>query len=354
MKRLDISRRTLFTLIAFAVTSALIYFSDPYPTRTLNLAVGQPGSSYDVLGRNLATYFKRYGLQINLIETTGMREGVAKLDDDQSAINAAFMTAGQPLPVAWSGLVSLGSVQYSPLWLIYRGNTPKNEMELFQKKIAIGVDGTNTQSLFKTIAQANGYSVSDQPNLFKIKHAEAVELFNAGEIDAIFIVDGIDSENIQKLLQNPKNQLYNFQYADAYAWQLPYVRKLTIPKGSFNLETHNPRSDINLLATSITLLVEENTHPYIQWLLLKAIRELHNDGTHHFSTLNFFPARLDSGVELSSIAERYYDSGFPELTKYMPFWIAIYFDRIWVVLLSFLAVILPIRELWSVINDLKK
>lgn len=352
LKRFDISRRTLFALIGFAVAAALIYFSKPYPTEPLNLAIGQQGTSYDLLGRNIAAYFKRYGLQVNLIETTGMQESVVKLDDDKSAINAAFMTAGQAPPVAWSGLVSLGSVQYSPLWLIYHGNKPKSELDLFRSKIAIGADGTNTQALFKALAQARGYPVENQPNLLKIKHADAVTLFNAGKIDAIFMVDGIDSENISKLLENPENRIYNFQQADAYTWQLPYLNKLTIPKGGFSLETLNPREDVNLLATSITLLVEENTHPYIQWLLLKAIRDIHNDGAHHFSPLNFFPARLDSSVDLSSIAERYYDTGFPELTKYMPFWLAIYLDRFWVVFLSFLAVILPVRELWSVIKDL--
>lgn len=353
LKKLGITRRTAVALLAFAIAPILIFLSDPYPTHSLNLAVGQQGTSYDMLGRNIAAYFKAYGLHVNLVETSGMREGFAKLDDDQSAINAAFMTAGQPAPVAWSGLVSLGSVQYSPLWLIYRGTPPPDELQLFKKRIAIGTDGTNTQALFKTLSTALGYPVADQPNLLKIKHAEAVTLFNAGLIDAIFIVDGIDSDNIRKLLQNPENRIYSFKQADAYTWQFPYLHKLIVPQGAFTLQPLNPRNDIHLLATSITLLVEENTHPYIQWLLLKAIRDIHNDGDHHFAPLNFFPARLDSSVELSNIAERYYDTGFPELAKYMPLWLAIYLDHFWVVLLSMLAVILPLRELWSVIKDLR-
>lgn len=353
LTRFKISRRTAVALVLFAIAPVLIYLSDPYPTKPLNLAIGQHGTSYDVLGRKIAAYFEAYGLEVNLIETSGMQEGIAKLDDDQSAINAAFMTAGQTAPVAWSGLVSLGSVQYSPLWLIYRGTPPESLLALFQKKIAIGADGTNTQALFKTLSNVLGYPVANQPNLLKIKHAEAVTLFNDGLIDAIFIVDGIDSDNIRKLLDNPENRIYSFKQADAYTWQLRYLNKLTIPQGAFSLQPVNPREDVHLLATSITLLVEENTHPYIQWLLLRAIRDIHNDGAHHFASLNFFPARLDSSVALSEIAERYYDSGFPELTKFMPFWLAVYLDRFWVILLSFLAVILPVRELWSVIKDLR-
>ena len=346
-------KKALAVSLGLLAVLGLVYLSDPYPTRPLNLAVGQRGSSYDMLGQKLAAYFKAYGLRVNLIETSGMGEGIAKLDDDTSTINAAFMTAGQPAPIAWSGLVSLGSVQYSPLWLIYRGETPNTELELFQRKIAIGADDTNTQALFKTLAHTLGYPVENQPNLLKIKHAEAIQLFNTGEIDAIFIVDGIDSENIRKLLDNPRNQIYNFHLADAYTWQIPYLNKLSIPKGGLNLPTLYPANDTSILSTSMTLLVEENTHPYIQWLLLKAIRETNNGGPQGFASTNFFPARLDSTVALSDIAERYYDSGFPELAKYMPLWLAVYLDRFWVILLSFLAIILPLKEIWLIAQGLR-
>lgn len=354
LTQLNLSRRTIVALAVFAVLPVLVYLSDPYPTRSLNLAVGQKGTSYEVLGKNIQTYFQRYGLEVNLVETTGMQEGVVKLDDDQSVINAAFMTAGQPAPVAWSGLVSLGSVQYSPLWMIYRGATPQDFRDFIHRKIAIGADGTNTQALFRALAGAYGFQLADQSNLLRVKHAEAVTLFNAGLIDAIFIVDGIDSDNIRNLLQNPDNQIYSFQRTDALTWQYPYLSKLIIPKGALDLKITRPNKDTDLLATSTTLLVEENTHPYIQWLLLKAIRDIHNEGDHHFSPENFFPARLDSNVALSEIADRYYDSGFPELVKYMPFWLAVYLDRFWVVLLSFLAIVLPVRELWAIVSDLRR
>lgn len=347
-------KRTLLVGIGLFAVLGLIYLSAPYPTRPINLAVGQKGSSYDALGQKLAAYFKEYGLRVNLIETTGMSDSVSKLDDDNSAINAAFMTAGQAAPTEWSGLVSLGSVQYSPLWLLYRGDTPKNELELFNRKIAIGADDTNTQALFKTLANTLGYNVENQPNLLKIKHAEAVERFNAGEIDAIFIVDGINSDYIRKLLGNPQNHIYNFRLADAYTWQIPYLNKLTIPEGGLSLPALYPASDINLLSTSMTLLVEENTHPYVQWLLLKAIRDISNGNAQGFAATGFFPARLDSTVALSHIAERYYDSGFPELAKYMPLWLAVYLDRFWVILLSFLAVILPLKEIWGIAEAVRE
>lgn len=351
-KHIHISRRTIVTLLVCLALPWGIYLTKPYPTHPLNLAVGQKGSSYEAIGHKLASYFEKKGLKINLVETSGIMEGVAKLDDDDSLINAAFMSAGQAPPPQWSGLVSLGSVQYSPIWLIYRGETPEGNA-LFSKKIAIGADDTNTQSLFKTLAKTRGYPVDAQSNFLKIKHSEAVNLLNSGAIDAVFIVDGFDSENVQSLLKNPANKIYSLELADAFTRQITYLNKLSIPKGSLNLATLNPESDKTILATSTTLLVEEDTHPYIQWLLLKAIRDINNEGSRFFAPPNFFPAQLDLTIGLSKVAERYYAHGFPELMEYMPWWLAIYLDSIWVFALTLLAVIVPIKELWSAFNDLR-
>ncbi len=351
-RKVSLSNRTITTLVLLIALPIVIYLSKPYPTETLNLAIGQHGSSYETLGKKLAEHFAKHGLKINLIETSGMDEAVNRLDDDGSTINAAFMSAGRPVSNSLSGLVSLGSVQYSPIWLIYRGNTPKDEVELFNRKISIGADGTNTQTLFKTLATARGFDIRDQNNLLSLKHAEAVEQLNAGALDAIFIVDGFDSVNVQDLLNNPSNRIFNVNLADAYTKQIPYLSKLNVPKGALNMATLNPESDTTILATSTTLLVEENTHPYIQWLLMKAVRDINNEGSRFFAPPNFFPAQLDTSVRLSKIAARYYNSGFPELTEHMPWWLAIYLDRIWVVILSVLAIFVPMRQLWSAINDL--
>ena len=54
LKGLNISRRTAVMLVLFIMAPVLIYLSDPYPTKPLNLAVGQKGTSYEVLGRHIA------------------------------------------------------------------------------------------------------------------------------------------------------------------------------------------------------------------------------------------------------------------------------------------------------------
>lgn len=338
-----IQNNRLLAITCLIGCALLIALSRPYPTEKVYLSVGQKGSSYDVLGDYLEIYFKKYGLELVKVETRGLDDGLDKLDDDHSQINAAFLAAGRAKPEQWSGLVSLGSVQYAPAWLFYRGER-LSEQDLLHKKIAIGAEGTNTLSVFKAIANARGFDI-DNNNLLKVKHSEAVALLNAGLIDGLFIVDGFDSDNVQALLNDPKNNIYSYSLASAFERQLPFLKKLSIPRGALDLKDLRPQTDTEILSTTITLLVEDTLNPYTQWVFLKAIRELNNNRTHFFAAPGFFPAYLDRSIPLSSIAQRYYDSGFPPLTEYLPLWLAIYLDRMWIYILGLLAIMLPLASL---------
>lgn len=339
-----IQNNRLLALACLIGCGLLIALSRPYPTEKVYLSVGQKGSSYDVLGDYLETYFKKYGLELVKVETRGLDDGLDKLDDDHSQINAAFLAAGRAKPEQWSGLVSLGSVQYAPAWLFYRGEK-LSDQDLPKKRIAIGAEGTNTLSVFKAIANARGFDFENHDNLLKIKHSEAVALLNAGMIDGLFIVDGFDSDNVQALLADHKNKIYSYNLANAFEKQLPFLKKLSIPRGALDLKDLWPQTDTEILSTTITLLVEDTLNPYTQWIFLKAIRELNNNRTHFFAAPGFFPAYLDRSIPLSSIAQRYYDSGFPPLTEYLPLWLAIYLDRMWVYILGLLAIVIPLTSL---------
>lgn len=334
----------LLLMACLAVIVFLIALSRPFPTEKVYLSVGQSGSSYDALGTYLEAYFRRYRIDLVKVETGGLEEGLEKLDDDHSQINAAFLTAGRRMPDHFSGLVSLGSIQFSPAWLFYRGER-LTDNDLLDKRIAIGAEGTNTLSIFMGMAKARGLEIEKNPHLLKVKHSEAVSMLNSGMIDALFIVDGFDSPNVQALLADQKNQILSFSLADAYEKQLPYLKKLTIPRGALDLVSVRPEIDTDVLSTTVTLLVEDNLNPFVQWLFIKAIKDMNNGRAHFFAPPNFFPAYLDRSVPLSDVASRYYQSGFPSLSDSLPLWLAVYLDRVWIYLLGFLAIALPLAQL---------
>lgn len=327
---------------------AVFLYVDPIPPKKAYLASGQPGSSYRLLSEKFASYFAKHGFELELVETPGLDEGFQKLNDDKSPVNASFLTAGSARADDFPELRSLGSIQFSPVWLFYRGPSP-NPIDTFETlntmRVAVGLKGSNTHNILKQLWALHGLTYEQRPNLLEIPHQKAAEDFALGKIDAVFIVDGIDAPTIQKLLNTPDTQIFNFNLVDAYVKKLPFLEKVVVPRGSINIEKIFPSRDTELLSSTVTLLVEKTTHPVHQWLFLMAAQQISNDRNQFFAKRGFFPAYLDQSIPLSAIAKQYYSTGLPTVFEYFPMWLATLFDSAWVLVLALFAVIYPLFSL---------
>jgi hypothetical protein len=88
-------------------------------------------------------------------------------------------------------------------------------------------------------------------------------------------------------------------------------------------------------------VVSEKLHPAVQNLLLQAARQVHGK-PGFFQSANEFPAYMDAMLPLSTEAERYFKSGPPFLQRYLPFWLAVLVDRMFVLLLPIIALLIPL------------
>jgi hypothetical protein len=69
----------------------------------------------------------------------------------------AFVQGGIGDPYGAPGLKSLGSLFYEPVWVLTRGQkAPRHLGELKGKRIAIGMKGSGTRVLARTLLSANG------------------------------------------------------------------------------------------------------------------------------------------------------------------------------------------------------
>ena len=327
----------------------IIFFTRPLPPWQVTLAVGQPGSTTEQIGKRYQEIFAQEGVTLNLVNTAGSRESIVEADDANTPINAGFLLGGIARKGDFPHLVSLGSVQYLPLWLFYRGSEYKgaDAINYFRgKPIAIGIEGSGTEQLLTRILAMRGVKISaDNTNLRRLTHADARDQLLAGHIDAMAIVDGFDSPTIQGLLAHPELHIFDFAYADAYVKRMPYLEVVTIPRGSLNLAELDPPNDIHMIASTVTLLVEKSMHPAIQQLFLLAADRTSEDNEGFFGRADQFPAYIDKSIPLSEVAQRYYDKGAPWLTGLLPFWVVSYIDRMWLLVLGLFAIILPLFRL---------
>ncbi|NWF39083.1 TAXI family TRAP transporter solute-binding subunit [Mariprofundus sp. NF] len=325
----------VLTLIGFMVA---YQFVDPAPPNTLTFSAGSKEGAYYAHALAYRDYLKQRGITVTVLESAGSLENVESLSSGKADV--AFVQSGIADPDN-SKLSSLGSMYYEPLWVFVRADITITSLnELKGKSIAVGPQGSGTRVLSLQLLQENGVDESTA-TLLPLSGNAAADALNSGKIDAVFLVAAASADAVWTLNQNTNVKLLNFSRADAYTRRIATLSALTLPQGSLDLGTNEPKQDMKLLAATATLLVSETLHPALQDLLMQAATHVHG-GRSLFSTAGEFPTPLYTALPLSKEASRYYKSGPPFLQRYLPFWAATLLDRLKVMLLPFIALLIPL------------
>ena len=78
-------------------------------------------------------------------------------------------------------------------------------------------------------------------------------------------------------------------------------------------------------------------------LFVQAASTIHRE-PGWFQRKGDFPNAAQTELPLAKEAERFYRQGPPMLQRYLPFWLANLIDRMWVVLVSIIAIVLPLSR----------
>jgi TRAP-type uncharacterized transport system substrate-binding protein len=332
----------LLVVLAFALT---LFFMRPAPPRQIVMSTGAGDGSYHadaILYRDLLA---RDGVTLRLWPSSGAMQNLERLADPSVQVDVALVQGGLITSrEAVTGLAMLGSTYYEPLWVFYRGKEEIHDpRELRGKMIAVGQRGSGTGVLATTLLRSNG-AAEPPTTLLEVGGRTAANLLLAGSIDAAFVMAGPESPLIGELIRASGLRVLSFERAEAYTRRYFYLTRLTIPMGALDLEHNIPDRDVVLLATTANLVVRQDLHPALAYLLLNAATELHGRPTL-FSHRRQFPAPADSELPLSPEAERFYRSGPPFLQRYLPYWAANLVDRLFVLLLPAVAVLFPVMRL---------
>jgi hypothetical protein len=100
------------------------------------------------------------------------------------------------------------------------------------------------------------------------------------------------------------------------------------------------------------LVAREGTHPALVLLFVQAAQRIHG-GAGWFSRAGQFPSSDASELPLAPEAERFYKGGPALLERYLPFWLANLIDRMWVALVSIIAVLIPLSRVVPPMYELR-
>ncbi len=330
----------VLTVLAFI---AAYHFVKPAPPTHLVMASAQGEGRYNYYAAQYQQFLADNGVTLELRASAGAVQSLALLMEPGSGVDTAFVQGGTGYGANAPDLVSLGSLYYQPLWVFYRGRPIEDLDGLRGRKIAIGAEESGTHALALQLLAMN-HAVLPPTELLALGGREAVEQLLQGRIDAVMTVTTADSTFVERLVAAPGINLLSFERAEAYTRLFPYLTRVVLPRGVFDLAGNIPARDVALISPTANLIARDTLHPALAYLLMRAATQIHGPA----GILNRegeFPAARNTGFPLSQQAVRYYQSGAPFLQRYLPFWAANLVDRLWVMLLPVIAVLFPLVKL---------
>ena len=345
----QISTRDLWMVIApvvVAVALALFFafqFVEPGPPDRVVMATGAVDGGYHMFAQRYKEILARDGVTVDLRISAGSQENVSRLMDEKSDVEVGFFQGGSAFATNAPSLRSLGSIYYEPLWVFYRGTEVRDFGGLKGKRLAIGPEESGTRALALQLLAVNA-TVMPPTALLPESGVKANEMLLQGTLDAVFIVGPPESPLVEQLVSAHGIRLLSLERAEAYTRRFPYLTRLTLPRGVFDFVSNNPAQDVTLVSPTANLLVRDTLHPALAFLLMRAAKEIHGNAGL-LNKIGEFPAPLNSEFPLTSEAERYYTTGPPFLQRYLPYWIAVMVDRLWIILLPALALLVPITKI---------
>ena len=346
-----------FIVLAAALLGLAYWALDPNPPKKVVLATGADQGAYAEFGKRYVQVLKTYGITVELRTTQGAAENLQLLRDPASGVDIAFVQGGADDRSAREDeedtrLVALGSLFYEPVWLFYRSDSAQRLLkaptltslsQLPGWRLNIGAEGSGVPNLVNKLIAANNIEQSSL-TLLRQPQTPAVVALLGGEVDALVFASAPESLMVQMLLQTPGIALYNFAQADAYSRRFPFMSPVVLPRGVVDLARDIPPADVRLVAPTATRVARDTVHPALVQLFVQAARQIHGEAGW-FQKKSEFPSSVNTERPLAKEADRFYRNGTPFLQRYLPFWLANLIDRMWPVLLSIVAILIPLSRL---------
>jgi TRAP-type uncharacterized transport system substrate-binding protein len=314
----------------------------PTPPRVITMATGPEGSLSAELGKRYREILARDGVDLRLSPSAGAVANVARLRDSKSSVGVAIVPSGITTRRDSPELVSLGTLGYEPLWIFSRGRPLSEKLRASRNlHISIGAEGSGARVFSVEFLARLGIVDGRNANLLALAPEAAAEKLLSGDIDAAIILDAWESPLVQKLLAAQDVHLVNAPRADSWVALYPYLNKVVLPAGVADMARNVPPENVTLLAPKANLVVREDLHPAIQYLLLAAAAQIHS-APGVLNKAGEFPAPESVDLPLSDQARQFYKTGPPFLQRHLPFWLAILIQQLLVLAIPVLGLLYPL------------
>ena len=337
--------------ILIAAIWASVKVLSPAPPRAISMGTGGVDGAYHQFGLRYQALLKENGITLTLLPSSGSVENLKRLH--AAEVSAAFVQGGLATRAAPgteapdTDLKSLATIGFEPVWIFSHTLKLNDGLgALAGKKVGVGVAGSGNHKVALELLAAYGLLDARGAPLSAIQLvteggiAAAAQL-QAHALDALVVVAAPQAAAVVRLLQDPGIQLASLVHAEGLARSLPYFQTVSLKRGSVDVARNRPAADITLLATTANLVIRDDLHPALAYLLLEAAHQTHGAASL-LTRPGEFPSAQGTDFPLAEESARYFKNGRPFLQTYLPFWLANWVQRMVLIVLPLLAVLVPL------------
>ncbi|MDM0046015.1 TAXI family TRAP transporter solute-binding subunit [Variovorax dokdonensis] len=347
--------RWLRWIVFAALLSMLLWLVvrhvSPVPPRTLVMTTGAPDGAYQRFGERYRQILRSNGVDLVLQPSAGGLENIERLNAGSAMVG--FVQGGTGIlatnPEATgdaSPLRALATVAYEPAWIFSRGLNLDDGLDaLAGRRVAVGINGSGNLYVARELLAAYGIRQGGSEGTTFVREGgtAAAKLLIEGQVDAVIMIAAAQAPAVQLLLSEPGVRLASLAQASGLAQRHRYFEPIVLGRGAADPARDLPQENVTLLATTANLVVRDDIHPALAYLLLDAARQVHGQGTL-LSRPGSFPSAKGADYMLSDAADRFFNNGRPFLQNYLPFWVAIWVQRLLLLLVPLAAIMVPLAR----------
>jgi TRAP transporter TAXI family solute receptor len=331
----------LALVIAAGFVAAYQYVGEP-PPKVVRIATGTPDGAYYSYGKRYARLLADDGITLEVIPTAGSVENLQLLK--RGDVSLALVQGGAATAEDGQQLQSLGSLFLEPVWVFTRSDqTIQRLAELKGRRVAVGAAGSGTRLLATRLLGANGVTESTA-ELIHADAASAAQSLSDGSIDAAAFVASTEASFIRVIIGNADVALFDMERTLAYGRLFSFLTPVTLHEGVVSLERNLPQRDTRLVATAASLIARDDLHASLVPAVLDAATRVHEPGGV-LEERGQFPSVDFVDLPVADDARRYIEDGPSFLYRWLPYRTAVLLDRLKVLLLPFVALLLPLLRI---------
>ena len=312
----------------------------PLPPHSITIETGPEGGTWYAAALKLKDNLRDHGIKVNIRTNNSSLKIVNDLNDPSSGVDVAF--AIQSLdPTRLPMVATLGSTEYQPLFIFYRASfgSLTSPAQLRGKRIILPPEDSATTGVALPLLRAFGVTPTNTTITYH-SFAERLGPLISGDADAGLVMLSASSPAIRELALQPDLRIMDVSQAAAIERTFPALHATELPRASYSLEDDIPPADIRLIAATSDIVVRNDLHPAIIYLLLQAMSQQYLGGDLT-ARRGEFPSPQNRQIPLNKQADEYYHSGVPWEYRALPIWLGSIIG-FYVVLIVPIIVILPV------------